>query len=92
VSPATPQIDFAQAQAHAPQIRARGLERPKQPINLSYSAPSEGGEAEVHSERTASDDPFAGVGRNALCPCGSGQKFKRCHGAPGGATGRAVVG
>lgn len=20
------------------------------------------------------------IGRNALCPCGSGRKFKRCHG------------
>lgn len=23
------------------------------------------------------------VGRNSLCPCGSGKKFKRCHGKPG---------
>jgi hypothetical protein len=22
------------------------------------------------------------VGRNELCPCGSGQKYKRCHGKP----------
>ena len=22
------------------------------------------------------------VGRNALCPCGSGKKYKRCHGHP----------
>ena len=21
------------------------------------------------------------VGRNALCPCGSGKKYKHCHGA-----------
>jgi len=29
------------------------------------------------------DDPFAGQGvsRNAPCPCGSGQKYKHCHGA-----------
>jgi uncharacterized protein YecA (UPF0149 family) len=28
------------------------------------------------------DNPFgAGVGRNDPCPCGSGKKFKRCHGA-----------
>ena len=33
------------------------------------------------------DDPYAGVGRNAECPCGSGKKFKKCHGAPGGPTG-----
>jgi preprotein translocase subunit SecA len=24
---------------------------------------------------------FAGVGRNDACPCGSGKKFKKCHGA-----------
>lgn len=24
---------------------------------------------------------FSSVGRNDPCPCGSGQKFKRCHGA-----------
>ena len=29
------------------------------------------------------EDPFAGQGvsRNAPCPCGSGQKYKHCHGA-----------
>ncbi len=29
------------------------------------------------------EDPYAGLGlsRNALCPCGSGQKYKHCHGA-----------
>ena len=25
---------------------------------------------------------FAGVGRNDPCPCGSGAKFKKCHGGP----------
>jgi preprotein translocase subunit SecA len=24
--------------------------------------------------------PWAGTGRNAPCPCGSGKKFKHCHG------------
>jgi preprotein translocase subunit SecA len=26
-------------------------------------------------------NPYAGVGRNDPCPCGSGRKFKKCHGA-----------
>ncbi len=26
-------------------------------------------------------NPYANVGRNDLCPCGSGKKFKKCHGA-----------
>ena len=30
---------------------------------------------------------FAGTSRNADCPCGSGKKYKKCHGAPGGPTG-----
>jgi preprotein translocase subunit SecA len=72
----------------APRLRAKGLDRPKQPQNLSYSAPTEQGEAEV-AGRTATQtgEEFADVGRNQLCPCGSGKKYKRCHGAPGGPTG-----
>ena len=27
-----------------------------------------------------SGDPYANVGRNEPCPCGSGKKFKNCHG------------
>jgi preprotein translocase subunit SecA len=100
VSASTPQIDFAQAAAHAPgaqpqqqhqhtpTIRAKGLDKPNRPQNLSYSAPSEDGEAEVRgTTATAADDPFAKVGRNAQCPCGSGTKYKMCHGRPGGPTG-----
>src|SRR6266480_4199366 len=29
----------------------------------------------------AANNPYAGVGRNDPCPCGSGKKFKKCHGA-----------
>ncbi|MGA9747598.1 MAG: preprotein translocase subunit SecA [Nocardioides sp.] len=71
-----------------PVINARGLEQPKAPTGLSYSAPSETGDAEVRGQTvTNADDPYAGVSRNAECPCGSGKKFKKCHGAPGGPTG-----
>ena len=73
---------------HSPLIKAKGLEAPKQPQNLSYSAPSEDGEVEVTGGTVSNaDDEYADVGRNQLCPCGSGKKFKRCHGAPGGPTG-----
>lgn len=42
----------------------------------------------VHDGAVTSDEPmekldkkmFAGVGRNDPCPCGSGKKFKHCHG------------
>jgi preprotein translocase subunit SecA len=39
------------------------------------------------SAADAADDVFVGVSRNADCPCGSGKKYKKCHGAPGGPTG-----
>jgi uncharacterized protein YecA (UPF0149 family) len=26
------------------------------------------------------DPVFYNVGRNKMCPCGSGKKFKKCHG------------
>ncbi|MDR0951136.1 MAG: preprotein translocase subunit SecA [Candidatus Ancillula sp.] len=29
---------------------------------------------------TDEDDPYTGTPRNALCPCGSGKKYKDCHG------------
>ena len=76
------------AAAEAPQIRAKGLERSTKPQNLSYSAPSEDGDVEVKGVTASSeDDEFAGIGRNDKCPCGSGKKFKQCHGRPGGPTG-----
>ena len=56
-----------------------GLEQ-RRPRQLQYSAPSEGGGVEHRGDSTA--NPFANVGRNDLCPCGSGRKYKRCHGDP----------
>ncbi|TWG95142.1 preprotein translocase subunit SecA [Nocardioides sp. J9] len=75
--------------AARPKVRAKGLDTPKQPQNLAYSAPDETGHEEVRGGGTVTNagDEYADVGRNALCPCGSGKKFKRCHGAPGGPTG-----
>ncbi len=35
-----------------------------------------------HVNLSSGNDPkFKGVGRNDDCPCGSGKKFKKCHGA-----------
>jgi len=77
-----------EAQQHAPAFFAKGLDRPAAPTGLTYSAPTETGDTEVSRERgTAAADPYSGVGRNALCPCGSGKKYKKCHGSPEGPTG-----
>ncbi len=61
-----------------PALKAKGLEpRTKRP--MAYSAPTESGEVATSGVK-AEEDPYAGVGRNAPCPCGSGKKFKMCHG------------
>jgi preprotein translocase subunit SecA len=73
-----------------PVIRAKGLEERKAPAALTYTAPSETGDTEVRRESASAADRFATVGRNDLCPCGSGKKYKRCHGAPGGPTGQTA--
>lgn len=70
-----------------PHIRAKGLEAPAKPQQLAYSAPDETGEAAAVRTEKVEDDEFAKVGRNDKCPCGSGKKYKQCHGRPGGPTG-----
>jgi preprotein translocase subunit SecA len=55
--------------------------QPRRPRQVTYSAPSLDGDETVQ-QQTSGDDEFAHVGRNDPCPCGSGRKFKRCHGDP----------
>jgi preprotein translocase subunit SecA len=61
----------------------RGLAKPKRPEKLSYTAPSEDalGQA-VQKSASGADADYSRVGRNEPCPCGSGKKFKLCHGDP----------
>lgn len=62
------------------EIAAKGL-GPSRPSQLEYQAPSIDGEASAVTT-VVEDSEYAGVSRNELCPCGSGKKFKRCHGDP----------
>jgi preprotein translocase subunit SecA len=59
-------------------LEAKGLAQSTENKTLQYSGPSETGEV-VSS--VAAKDAYANVGRNEPCPCGSGNKFKKCHGA-----------
>ncbi|MBC7679769.1 MAG: preprotein translocase subunit SecA [Pseudorhodobacter sp.] len=54
---------------------------PQSEVALQYSAPTLDGEGEVVT--TSGPDADGDTARNAPCPCGSGMKYKRCHGAPG---------
>jgi preprotein translocase subunit SecA len=73
----------AEEPAVPPAFTSSGLAQPKRPERLSYSAPSDdasGGAVEKAGSGGSAD--FSKVGRNAPCPCGSGKKFKLCHGDP----------
>ncbi|HVR49778.1 MAG TPA: preprotein translocase subunit SecA [Pseudorhodoferax sp.] len=65
---------------------AQDLEqRGEQVANVTYTAPTETGEVETRTEgQNVGGNALAfdgqRVGRNDPCPCGSGKKFKQCHG------------
>ncbi len=55
--------------------------------NVTYTAPTETGEAQtvvdestVNLASKSSVNGMTRVGRNEPCPCGSGKKYKQCHG------------
>jgi preprotein translocase subunit SecA len=71
----------------SPLAGVKGLDEPRRQQNLTYSAPSldasakEGGAAKA--AKTATVTGTKEPSRNAPCPCGSGKKYKVCHGRPG---------
>ena len=48
--------------------------------NVTYSAPTETGEVETVVDQQTVKAEVPRVGRNEPCPCGSGKKYKQCHG------------
>jgi preprotein translocase subunit SecA len=75
-------IELEDAQRHAAQLQAMQMRHGSEPAS---------GEDEPPAPRAARAQPRVTVqpvrregpkiGRNDPCPCGSGQKFKKCHGA-----------
>ncbi len=61
-----------QVESETNEVAAKGLDPATPEVKqLRYSAADESGEAQESG----------GTSRNAPCPCGSGKKYKRCHGA-----------
>jgi preprotein translocase subunit SecA len=48
--------------------------------NVTYTAPDESGQAVTTADEATFAAQIPLVGRNEPCPCGSGKKFKFCHG------------
>jgi preprotein translocase subunit SecA len=72
-----------------PAIIAKGLDNRGPRGERHYSAPSIDGDAEPEVRAEAAEpsraNPFPNASLNGPCPCGSGKKYKRCHGATRGA-------
>jgi preprotein translocase subunit SecA len=76
----------SEQERHAPLIKAKGLEQPVRVGSLHYSAPTAEGGVQEHDVASGGKaelpaETFEGTPRNAPCPCGSGKKYKMCHGA-----------
>ena len=56
----------------------RNIQRKKE---KELAAMQLGGGGEPSSAPKAASNPYKNVGRNDPCPCGSGKKYKKCHGA-----------
>jgi preprotein translocase subunit SecA len=69
------------APAGSPAVSNGGLAQRQSPA-LTYTGPAEDGGTEVRDRGSHAGNDTGGPARNAPCPCGSGKKYKRCHGAP----------
>ncbi|THJ37558.1 SEC-C metal-binding domain-containing protein, partial [Candidatus Frankia alpina] len=89
-----PQAPAPPAPPAAPPVFVKGLEPRRPSGGLRYTAPSvDGGSGPVTTLASGTESPVGAAGgsatgasarpaRNAPCPCGSGRKYKRCHGDP----------
>ena len=82
---AAPEQETEEERVERLRIRAKGLEQPVRASQLHYSAPTAEGGVEVRdvtgAGTTLTEEQLEETPKNAPCPCGSGKKFKMCHGA-----------
>jgi preprotein translocase subunit SecA len=70
-----------QTQEQAAQAAEALEEKAAQVSNVTYTHPNEDGSVSEEKDATPQQaEAFARAGRNDPCPCGSGKKFKLCHG------------
>ncbi len=55
-------------------------ERASHVSNVTYTHPNEDGSVSAETDPTTAVADVPRVGRNDPCPCGSGKKYKQCHG------------
>ena len=69
-----------QTQEEAAQAAAAIEERAERISNVTYTHPNEDGSVSQEADPATQAAAVPKVGRNDPCPCGSGKKYKMCHG------------
>ena len=69
-----------QTQEEAAQAAEAIEERAERISNVTYTHPNEDGSVSQEADPTTRVAEVPKVGRNDPCPCGSGKKYKMCHG------------
>jgi len=87
--PASQQFDLARRQQAQAREQQQAAARELSGAAPSAPAPAAGApaapakaaaKAAASAQRVLTPKDLEGIGRNDVCPCGSGQKFKKCHG------------
>lgn len=61
-------------------MKAQIHEQSRENVNERVSTTATGNIQAQQTDANGQDIDFSKVGRNDFCPCGSGKKFKNCHG------------
>jgi preprotein translocase subunit SecA len=69
-----------QSQEEVAQAAEAIEERAESFANVTYTHPNEDGSVAQEADAAAPAGGMPRVGRNDPCPCGSGKKYKQCHG------------
>jgi preprotein translocase subunit SecA len=75
--PAVAQAPVARQQSQ-PKLQTPVAPEKKQDSGITVTVRSKG---VTSAQESVGYNPYTNVGRNDTCPCGSGKKFKKCHGA-----------
>jgi preprotein translocase subunit SecA len=63
--------------ASSKESRVKAVAQPPKPPKAATTTPAAAPRLPFRRPQSLN---FAGVGRNDICPCGSGKRFKNCHG------------
>ena len=80
-TPESPRIQLVHPEAQGLSRRVAAAEAAGGPVDAPLAAPPPVTGRDVEATHTPVHRDGPKVGRNEPCPCGSGKKYKKCHGA-----------